>query len=122
VAFVIEPYTRFKGQTCEQSTMLFLDPTGNALEFKAFESSGQLFAADAPSHRLLRCLDCLPRQSVLHLERLGDEGQRVGGLFDLLRRGPTLPVAGPRFNTDEHWRGTRLSVLQGRGELETVGG
>ena len=38
VDFVIEPYTRFKGQTGEQSTMFFLDPTGNALEFKAFQN------------------------------------------------------------------------------------
>ena len=44
--FVIEPYTRFKGQAGEQATMFFLDPTGNALEFKAFKDiSGQLFAA-----------------------------------------------------------------------------
>jgi len=50
VDFVIEPYTRFKGQTGEQSTMFFLDPTGNALEFKAFENMAQLFAADAPTH------------------------------------------------------------------------
>jgi extradiol dioxygenase family protein len=45
VEFVEEPYTRFKGQTGEQSTMFFLDPTGNALEFKAFNDiEGQLFA------------------------------------------------------------------------------
>ncbi len=50
VHFVIEPYTRFKGQTGEQSTMFFLDPTGNALEFKAFENPSQLFAAGSPSH------------------------------------------------------------------------
>jgi hypothetical protein len=50
VDFVIEPYTRFKGQTGEQSTMFFLDPTGNALEFKAFENIAQLFAADVPAH------------------------------------------------------------------------
>ncbi|HEY2462676.1 MAG TPA: VOC family protein [Steroidobacteraceae bacterium] len=50
VAFVIEPYTRFKGQTGEQSTMFFLDPTGNALEFKAFQNiETQLFAKDTPS-------------------------------------------------------------------------
>ena len=49
VDFVIEPYTRFKGQTGEQSTMFFLDPTGNALEFKAFQNiEAQLFAADPP--------------------------------------------------------------------------
>lgn len=50
VEFVIEPYTRFKGQTGEQSTMFFLDPTGNALEFKAFQDiDSQLFAVDTPS-------------------------------------------------------------------------
>ena len=44
VAFVIEPQTRFAGQPGEQSTMFFLDPAGNALEFKAFADMGQLFA------------------------------------------------------------------------------
>lgn len=44
VAFVIEPYIRFKGETGEQATMFFLDPAGNALEFKAFADFGQLFA------------------------------------------------------------------------------
>jgi uncharacterized protein len=45
VKFVVEPYTRFKGETGEQSTMFFLDPTGNALEFKAFNDiEAQLFA------------------------------------------------------------------------------
>lgn len=44
VAFVIEPYTRFKGEVGEQATMFFLDPAGNALEFKAFADIGQLFA------------------------------------------------------------------------------
>ncbi|MDE8654598.1 VOC family protein [Novosphingobium sp. H3SJ31-1] len=42
--FVIEPYVRFKGQTGEQATMFFLDPAGNALEFKAFADMSQLFA------------------------------------------------------------------------------
>ena len=42
--FVIEPYIRFKGQVGEQATMFFLDPAGNALEFKAFKDMGQLFA------------------------------------------------------------------------------
>lgn len=45
VAFVIEPYIRFKGQTGEQATMFFLDPSGNALEFKAFLDPTQLFAS-----------------------------------------------------------------------------
>jgi uncharacterized protein len=45
--FVVETYTRFKGQVGEQSTMFFLDPTGNALEFKAFQDiEGQLFAVE----------------------------------------------------------------------------
>ncbi len=42
--FVIEPHVRFKGQVGEQATMFFLDPCGNALEFKAFEDMSQLFA------------------------------------------------------------------------------
>jgi extradiol dioxygenase family protein len=42
--FVIEPHIRFKGQVGEQATMFFLDPAGNALEFKAFADLGQLFA------------------------------------------------------------------------------
>lgn len=44
VPFIIEPYTRFKGEVGEQSTMFFLDPAGNALEFKAFADLSQLFA------------------------------------------------------------------------------
>ncbi|MFP3613142.1 VOC family protein [Paraburkholderia sp. SIMBA_050] len=43
-AFVIEPYIRFKGQVGEQATMFFLDPCGNALEFKSFKDISQLFA------------------------------------------------------------------------------
>jgi uncharacterized protein len=44
IAFVIEPYIRFRGEVGEQATMFFLDPAGNALEFKAFADIGQLFA------------------------------------------------------------------------------
>jgi len=44
VTFIIEPHTRFEGEVGEQSTMFFLDPAGNALEFKAFADMGQLFA------------------------------------------------------------------------------
>ncbi|MFM1991755.1 MAG: hypothetical protein RJA99_4712 [Pseudomonadota bacterium] len=43
-AFVIEPHVRFKGQVGEQATMFFLDPSGNALEFKAFADPTRLFA------------------------------------------------------------------------------
>ncbi|MFD7293772.1 VOC family protein [Streptomyces sp. NPDC059897] len=42
--FVIEPYVRFQGEPGEQWTMFFLDPAGNALEFKAFADLEQLFA------------------------------------------------------------------------------
>ena len=42
--FVIEPYIRFKGKPGEQATLFFLDPSGNALEFKAFKDLSQLFA------------------------------------------------------------------------------
>ena len=42
--FVIEPYVRFKGEPGEQATMFFLDPSGNAIEFKAFASLDNLFA------------------------------------------------------------------------------
>ena len=45
IKFVIEPYVRFEGQTGEQSTMFFLDPAGNALEFKSFADLDQLFAS-----------------------------------------------------------------------------
>jgi extradiol dioxygenase family protein len=43
--FIVEPYIRFKGKTGEQGTMFFLDPSGNALEFKAFKNiESELFA------------------------------------------------------------------------------
>lgn len=44
VKFVIEPGIRFKGQAGEQATMFFQDPSGNALEFKAFRDQSRLFA------------------------------------------------------------------------------
>jgi extradiol dioxygenase family protein len=42
--FVIEPYIRFQGQPGEQATMFFLDPSGNAIEVKAFADIKRLFA------------------------------------------------------------------------------
>jgi len=42
--FVIEPHVRFRGQPGEQATMFLLDPSGNALEFKAFADRSRLFA------------------------------------------------------------------------------
>ena len=42
--FVIEPQIRFKGQPGEQATLFFLDPSGNALEFKAFADDAMVFA------------------------------------------------------------------------------
>lgn len=44
VDFVIEPYIRFRGEPGEQATMFFMDPSGNAIELKAFADIGQLFA------------------------------------------------------------------------------
>ncbi len=44
IEFIIEPYIRFKDQVGEQATMFFKDPSGNALEFKAFKDMSQLFA------------------------------------------------------------------------------
>lgn len=44
IQFVIEPYIRFKGEKGEQATMFFLDPEGNALEFKAFKNIENLFS------------------------------------------------------------------------------
>ena len=49
IVFVIEPCIRFKGQPGEQATMFLLDPSGNAIEFKAFsDAARQLFAKQAP--------------------------------------------------------------------------
>ncbi len=44
VEFIIEPKIRFAGETGEQATMFFLDPSGNALEFKGFADFSQVFA------------------------------------------------------------------------------
>lgn len=44
IKFVIEPKIRFEGQIGEQATMFFLDPSGNALEFKGFSDLSQVFA------------------------------------------------------------------------------
>ncbi|MEM7087455.1 MAG: VOC family protein [Bacteroidota bacterium] len=44
IPFIIEPYVRFEGEIGEQATMFFHDPSGNALEFKAFKNLDQLFA------------------------------------------------------------------------------
>lgn len=44
IRFIIEPHIRFKGEVGEQATMFFLDPSGNALEFKAFKDKAQIFA------------------------------------------------------------------------------
>jgi extradiol dioxygenase family protein len=44
VRFIIEPHVRFKGEVGEQATMFFRDPSGNAIEFKAFRDIAALFA------------------------------------------------------------------------------
>jgi len=46
ISFVIEPHVRFAGETGEQATMFFHDPSGNALEFKAFADDAMIFARD----------------------------------------------------------------------------
>ena len=43
IKFIIKPYTRFKGEIGEQSTMFIKDPSGNALEFKAFKNDKMIF-------------------------------------------------------------------------------
>lgn len=43
VEFIIEPKVRFAGEVGEQATMFFLDPSGNALEFKGFNDFSQVF-------------------------------------------------------------------------------
>jgi uncharacterized protein len=45
IEFVIAPHIRFAGQVGEQATMFFYDPSGNALEFKAFADDAMLFAS-----------------------------------------------------------------------------
>ena len=44
VKFEIEPHIRFQGKVGEQATMFFYDPSGNALEFKSFKDTSQIFA------------------------------------------------------------------------------
>jgi extradiol dioxygenase family protein len=46
VRFIIEPHVRFQGEVGEQHTMFVLDPSGNALEFKAFGDMRSVFARD----------------------------------------------------------------------------
>ncbi len=49
VKFIIEPGIRFKGQVGEQATMFLKDPSGNALEFKAFRDSSHIFTKETES-------------------------------------------------------------------------
>ena len=44
VDFIIPPQVRFQGQPGEQATLFFLDPSGNALEFKDFADDARVFA------------------------------------------------------------------------------
>ncbi len=46
VTFIIRPRVRFKGKTGEQGTFFVLDPSGNALEFKTFQSKASIFAVE----------------------------------------------------------------------------
>ena len=42
--FLIEPHVRFRGEVGEQATLFLVDPSGNALEFKAFQDPARIFA------------------------------------------------------------------------------
>ncbi len=44
IKFILPPRLKFAGETGEQATMFFFDPAGNALEFKSFADSAQIFA------------------------------------------------------------------------------
>ncbi|MEI7573664.1 MAG: VOC family protein [Phenylobacterium sp.] len=44
VDFILPPQVRFQDQPGEQATLFFLDPSGNALEFKAFADDARVFA------------------------------------------------------------------------------
>lgn len=46
IRFLIEPQIRFAGQIGEQATLFFKDPSGNALEFKAFKDPAMIFATE----------------------------------------------------------------------------
>ena len=43
IDYIIKPTIRFKGEIGEQRTMFFRDPSGNAIEIKAFKDMGNLF-------------------------------------------------------------------------------
>lgn len=45
IDFIIEPTIRFKGEVGEQRTMFFRDPSGNAIEIKAFKDMENLFSS-----------------------------------------------------------------------------
>ena len=45
IDFIIKPTIRFKGEIGEQRTMFFKDPSGNAIEIKAFKDMGNLFSS-----------------------------------------------------------------------------
>ena len=45
IDFIIKPTIRFKGEIGEQRTMFFKDPSGNAIEIKAFKDIGNLFSS-----------------------------------------------------------------------------
>ena len=69
-SFVIEPHIRFKGQVGEQATMFFLDPCGNAVEFKAFANPESLFAKYTAA----------PVSGLQGLHHLGDAVVCFGGI------------------------------------------
>jgi uncharacterized protein len=51
VSYLVEPTVRFPGRVGEQGTFFVRDPSGNALEFKAFRDRAMLFAKDVETYR-----------------------------------------------------------------------
>lgn len=116
--FLIEPHVRFSGQPGEQATLFFLDPSGNALEFKAFAHSSQIFATDktssegseaaSPRLRTARTLVRLAHHSDAPevLRYWTDTGSRYErppaiGLLNLERQSQSIARAQRRFSAKE---------------------
>ena len=49
IAFILEPQVRFVGRPGEQATFFVRDPSGNALEFKAYRHAAEAFSAPGPA-------------------------------------------------------------------------
>ena len=83
--FVIEPYVRFEGEPGEQWTMFLLDPSGNALEFKAFAQDDQVFATRRQRHGASGIIDLARHRDTARVD-LPPTGRCVATDRCLLRR------------------------------------